>query len=252
MKNKLYMVLLMTAVLAIAGCGGKKDEAQTAGSSVSAASAEADVTAEPEADEAPAVTGEPTPEVTEEPTPEVTETPEPTAEPTPTPAPELTAEPVTPEEAAAAQETAEAEAETAESTEEADETQTDEAENKEEAEESGPYTAASGDEYIGTWYSGRATLEVQPSYDQYLCVVTWANSAFEYYAWEYFCTFENGSLVCSGTGTKTDVVFGEDGNVASSAVLFSDGSATFTLNKDRRITWDESVEDSGNGVEFEW
>ena len=236
MKKNIYIALLAVAALAVTACGGNRPTETAAASSAAAA---AEVTEAPTATPEPTVeptatpepTEEPTPKPTEEPTPEPTEepTPEPTEEPEaePTSAPELIAEPITAEEAAA--------------------------EAEEKSGQTGDYTAASGDEYIGSWYHLKATIDIQGLYDgQYYVVCTWPSSASTYSAWEYTCTFENGSLVCNGTGKKTDVTFGEDGNVAGSQVIYADGSAKFTMNADHTISWEDSVENVAADAAFAW
>ena len=53
------------------------------------------------------------------------------------------------------------------------------------------------------------------------------------------------------TGTRTDYVYGNDGELVSETVVFDDGEATFGLTEDGMLTWAESKENAGKDMLFE-
>ena len=107
--------------------------------------------------------------------------------------------------------------------------------------------------YVGTWVSGRASLEISAVDDHYKCSVTWGASVDESAQWDYEpCLYDGESLTCEGLGVKKDVVYNEDGSVKSSEEEFSDGSASFTIGDDGKLTWiDFKVYPEEEGLVFE-
>ena len=92
--------------------------------------------------------------------------------------------------------------------------------------------------YVGTWVSGRASLEISVVDDHYKCAVTWGSSAAESSQWDYEpCLYDGASLICEGLGVKKNAVYNEDGSVKSSEEEFSDGSASFSIGGDGKLTW---------------
>ena len=107
--------------------------------------------------------------------------------------------------------------------------------------------------YEGEWVSDRALLTVEELDDIVYCTVSWANSAFENVEWEYTAAFDEavGGLA-TRTGAKRVVIYGEDGEVASSEEEYTDGAANFALNDDGTLTWTDFKETPGeNETVFE-
>lgn len=104
------------------------------------------------------------------------------------------------------------------------------------------------EDYIGTWGSGRATISIQNVGEGLTATVTWANSASEYTEWTYPCNLVDGKLVCNGKGTKVNVTTSESGD-ETRETEYTDGSATLSV-RHGQLTWDDQVEDAGNGMVF--
>ena len=107
--------------------------------------------------------------------------------------------------------------------------------------------------FEGLWAAGRATIEIAPDEDAYLVTVQWGNSAADSIVWEYTCLYDEelDGLVSVGEATKSDVFYGEDGEIASSELMYDDGAAVFTFDDDGRLIWDDAVEDAAGDMAFE-
>ena len=71
--------------------------------------------------------------------------------------------------------------------------------------------------------------------------------------WEYSCLYQadDNSLAAMPTGIRTDVVYGDDGEVASYQTVYEDGDAVFTLDEDGFLLWKDLKEDAGKDMRFE-
>ena len=71
--------------------------------------------------------------------------------------------------------------------------------------------------------------------------------------WEYSCYYnaETKSLEAMPAGIHTDNVYGEDGEIVSSTVIYDDGEATFTLDEEGHLLWRDAKEDAGKDMLFE-
>lgn len=114
-----------------------------------------------------------------------------------------------------------------------------------------PALPVTGDDYLGYWQWERASLDITRDEDGgYYCLVHWGSGATESTSWQYHCKDENGVLVCSGKGKRTDFVFDNEGKMKSETAAYTDGKASFTL-KNGRITWKDEKQDSGRDASFE-
>ncbi|MBR4896081.1 MAG: hypothetical protein IKZ41_06610, partial [Clostridia bacterium] len=68
----------------------------------------------------------------------------------------------------------------------------------------------------------------------------------------YFCWFDGEALASVENGTRKDLVYGSDGQVAKTTVVFTDGAAAFRFNDDGKLTWiDFKVyPDNDNNLQF--
>lgn len=107
-----------------------------------------------------------------------------------------------------------------------------------------------GDKYVGDWMCERASIYIDEDDGVYNVFITWGSSAFEEVYWEYTCTFDSATGALKGTGQKSNETYDDDGEVVSSAVEYTDGSATFTIDGDALI-WDDAKEDAAQGMRFE-
>ena len=103
------------------------------------------------------------------------------------------------------------------------------------------------------WVCERASIEFYWEEEGYKVLVQWASSAWENTEWEYSCYYdaENNTLTSLPFGQRTDVVYNDDGTVATWKEVYNDGEATFRLNEDGRLIWDDAKEDAGHGMLFE-
>ena len=86
--------------------------------------------------------------------------------------------------------------------------------------------------YEGTWVCDRASIEIIWEEEGFRVFISWGSSASETSEWEYSCYYdaETKSLEAMPTGIHTDNVYGEDGEIVSSTVIYDDGEATFTAH----------------------
>ncbi|MCR4645280.1 MAG: hypothetical protein K5695_07715 [Oscillospiraceae bacterium] len=108
-----------------------------------------------------------------------------------------------------------------------------------------------GEDYLGIWGSGRATLTVEEEGDGYLVEIKWASSAAEGSVWTYHCVYkpETWHLHCDGTGIRTDYKYDEDGNVENT-VVYEDGSAEIWHTDDGCLGWTDKKENAGEDMTF--
>lgn len=110
------------------------------------------------------------------------------------------------------------------------------------------------DRYSGTWVCGRATMEVDLEDGGYKVFITWPSSAAEVTEWAYSCVVDyvDNALEAMPYGVRTDLVYGEDGEIASENVIYEDGEATFSLDEEGYMIWQDAKEDAGKDMRFEW
>ena len=105
-----------------------------------------------------------------------------------------------------------------------------------------------GDAYVGKWIAGRIVLTIEPSGDGYSATVLWSGSAWETARWEYpDVTYDEvaDELNTPETGVKENLVYNEDGEIASSETVFTDGAAAFRLDADGNLVWVDYKETPG-------
>lgn len=107
--------------------------------------------------------------------------------------------------------------------------------------------------YEGTWVCDRASIEMIWEEEGFRVFISWGSSASETSEWEYSCCYntETNSLESMPTGIHTDNVYGADGEIVSTTVIYDDGEATFTLDEDGRLLWHDLKEDAGKNMLFE-
>jgi len=108
-----------------------------------------------------------------------------------------------------------------------------------------------GEEFVGVWGCGRATLEIGQITDtDFQAFIYWADSAFAHVEWEYPLTYQDGKLVCDGKCTKSYVKYSaEPSEPDESEVIYTDGSAEFVM-QGSNIVWNDLTEQSGEGMLF--
>ena len=110
------------------------------------------------------------------------------------------------------------------------------------------------DAFQGTWACDRATIIIESLDDIIYCSVLWSGSAWDVAEWVYEgCTYdaEADRLVTQANGVKTNLTYGEDGEVETSDQIYDDGEAVFSLDETGRLIWDDKKENAGEGMLFE-
>lgn len=107
-----------------------------------------------------------------------------------------------------------------------------------------------GEEFVGVWGCGRATLEIEQITDtDFQAVIYWADSAFAHVEWAYPLTYQDGKLVCESKGTKTYVSYSSEDTEPETSVLYTDGSAEFVM-QGINVVWNDLTEQSGKDMLF--
>lgn len=114
--------------------------------------------------------------------------------------------------------------------------------------------AAEARAFAGRWGCGRATIDIaERDDDAYDVTITWSGSASEQSVWTYACAYDGPAkqMYSYAPGTKTIVTYAESGEAASTEIAYEDGSATFRIDADGMLTWEDARENAGEGMRFE-
>ncbi|MBO4377629.1 MAG: hypothetical protein J5889_01605 [Clostridia bacterium] len=108
-------------------------------------------------------------------------------------------------------------------------------------------------DFEGEWQCGRASIEMYWEEEGFRVHIRWGSSAWERTEWEYSCYYheDTGEAVSMPFGTRTEYVYGENGELASVTEVYNDGEATFALTEDGFLTWKDEKENAGEGMLFE-
>ena len=106
--------------------------------------------------------------------------------------------------------------------------------------------------YEGAWQCGRASMDVNWEEEGFRVLIRWGSSAWEHTEWEYSCYYheDDNSLVSMPFGIRTEYVYGEDGEIASVTDVYDDGEATFLLDEEGCLIWQDEKENAGEGMRF--
>ena len=107
-----------------------------------------------------------------------------------------------------------------------------------------------GDRFVGDWMCERATIYIDEDDGVYNVRVTWGASAFEEVIWEYTCALDSATGALTGVGKKSTETYGENGDLISTEIEYTDGAATFTIDGDA-LLWADAKEDAAQGMRFE-
>lgn len=114
--------------------------------------------------------------------------------------------------------------------------------------------AAEAERFVGRWGCDRATIDItDQGDDSYKVRITWGISAAQSAEWEYDCVYD-GAKKCLYTyapGSKSTVTYAEGGDIASAVKEYDDGQATFTIDGDDILIWDDAKENAGADMRFE-
>ena len=102
------------------------------------------------------------------------------------------------------------------------------------------------EKFLGEYQADRASLKVEGIGGGVKVTIDWGQSADETYTWEYAVKVQGDNLVCDKVGSKYVTKGGGDPEL-----LYSDGSAEFSFDKDSNLIWKDKKEDAGKGLKFE-
>jgi len=107
--------------------------------------------------------------------------------------------------------------------------------------------------FEGVWQCDRATIAMYGEEEGFNVLITWGSSAWEYTEWDYSCFYhdEDSTLVSMPFGTRTDLVYDENGDIASADEVYNDGEAVFSLDEEGKLIWQDQKENAGDGMRFE-
>ena len=103
--------------------------------------------------------------------------------------------------------------------------------------------------YEGVWVCGEAQVSIVPQDGSALCTVVLPGEDGGMTVWEYTCRYDDAAscLVNDGTGTKTVSASSASGGTPSQGF-----AASFTINDDLLLVWDDKNEGMGSGLAFEY
>ena len=115
------------------------------------------------------------------------------------------------------------------------------------------YMPAEAAAFEGVWQCDRATIAMYWEEEGFKVLITWGSSAWEHTEWEYSCFYhdEDHTLVSMPFGTRTEVVYDENGEQTSVAEVYNDGEAVFSLDEEGKLIWLDEKENAGDGMRFE-
>ena len=108
--------------------------------------------------------------------------------------------------------------------------------------------------FVGEYQSGRAhaLVECFGNTDAWI-TIEWGGSASELARWDIvgYLDMETLTIEYEG-GTKSIVVYDENGDIVSQEPEYQDGTGTITFNDDGTFTWHEDQSVYGEDMVFEW
>ncbi len=109
------------------------------------------------------------------------------------------------------------------------------------------------DDFSGAWACDRAGIEMIWEEEGYRIRIEWSSSDLECTVWEYsgFYHEDSNTVVTMPFGARTDLVYGEDGEVVSVTDVYDDGEAVFSIDEEGYLIWDDEKENAGEGMRFE-
>ena len=106
--------------------------------------------------------------------------------------------------------------------------------------------------YNSTWADGFMMVKIYPEEDHWRVSIRNEDGSVE---WNYSCLYdaEQKTLVSDGEreNVKTVLTLGEDLSIENENVVYTDGSAVFSLDADGRLTWTDEKEGVGADRSYE-
>ncbi len=107
--------------------------------------------------------------------------------------------------------------------------------------------------FEAAWTCGGSLVEVFAEDGGFRVSVTVPGAYPEGTVWEYSCDYnaENKTLVSMPTGIKAPCTLSADGTYDLGASVYEDGQATFSLNEQGQLVWNDEKEQAGEGMAFD-
>ncbi len=122
------------------------------------------------------------------------------------------------------------------------------------AEEEEPYDMSERvADFEGVWQCDRASIGMYWEDFAFQVLITWSSSAWEHTEWQYtgFYQPEDHTVVALPFGVRTDYVYDDHGTLVSAMDAYYDGEATFYLDEEGCLHWQDMKENAGEGMRFE-
>ena len=104
------------------------------------------------------------------------------------------------------------------------------------------------EKFMGEWQTDTATCSIENIGGGFTITIKQGSAANGQTTWTYVdCYIHGDDMVSDSTGTKT--VPDEEGG--SDQTEYTDGSATFSIDKDGKLIWKDKKEDAGKGLKFD-
>ena len=106
--------------------------------------------------------------------------------------------------------------------------------------------------YEGLWTYSQMQIEIFYSDSVYTVIVSSNANSTTRYEWLYYCELSGttGNLDSFGNGTKTEMKFDADGNPTSVKNKYENGKASFSIDSDGYLHWNDSIENAGKNCKF--
>ena len=105
--------------------------------------------------------------------------------------------------------------------------------------------------FSSEWADGLASVRIYAQEDYWR---VWISSADCTQEWDYCCRYDEArkALVTADTDNlKTEIRIDEEGSEIERKEVYNDGRASFFLNEEGKLIWDDEKEDAGAGFAFE-
>ena len=102
--------------------------------------------------------------------------------------------------------------------------------------------------YEGKWACEQAGIEIFWEEVGFRVSIRWESTE-----WGYSCHYieKDNTLISMPTGSRTEIVYNEAGDVESFHDVYNDGSAIFALDEEGYLIWRDEKEDAGKDMRFE-
>ncbi len=110
-----------------------------------------------------------------------------------------------------------------------------------------------GEKFEGTWYCDRCMIDIAGEDGGYKVYISWSGSAFEAAEWMYSCMYDESIDGLTGFGTKTIATYSDEGDATYEEIYDENNpiDATFVLDVDGHLVWNDEKENIADGMHFE-